>query len=212
MLRLALPPEMERPPKLLCLGAHPDDIEIGCGGTILHLAAAVADLAIRWVVFSGNDQRATEARNSAADFLRGIPDKRVDVLSFRDGYFPYHGADIKDRFEALKQDLEPLLILTHRKDDAHQDHRLVGELTHNTFRNHFILEYEIPKYDGDLAGPNFFVPLTRMQVNRKIEAISKHFLSSSGVGGSRRIRSGRWHGSVGRLQRAGGGGRGFLRE
>jgi LmbE family N-acetylglucosaminyl deacetylase len=177
VLRLALPPERDGPLKLLCLGAHPDDIEIGCGGTILQLAAAVADPVVRWVVFSGNDQREAEARNSAADFLSGVSDKRVDVLKFRDGYFPYHGADIKDRFEALKQDFEPSLILTHRKDDAHQDHGLVGELTHNTFRNHFILEYEIPKYDGDLFNPNFFVPLSRMQVSRKVEAIGKHFLS-----------------------------------
>src|SRR5262245_42079341 len=177
MLHLALPPERQRPLKLLCLGAHPDDIEIGCGGAILHLATAVTDLAVRWVVFSGNEQRASEAHCSAADFLSGIQDKRVDVLKFRDGYFPYDGADIKDRFEALKREFEPSLILTHHKNDAHQDHQLIAELTHNTFRNHLILEYEIPKYDRDLGNPTFFVPLTRMQLDRKVELICRHFPS-----------------------------------
>jgi LmbE family N-acetylglucosaminyl deacetylase len=177
LLHLALPPDRERPLKLLCLGAHPDDIEIGCGGTVLRLAAEVPDLVVRWIVFSSDDQREAEARNSAAGFLSGIADNRVDVLRFRDGYFPFHGADIKDRFEALKRDFEPSLIMTHRRDDAHQDHRVVGELTHSTFRNHLILEYEIPKYDGDLANPSFFVQLTRMQIDRKIEAICRHFPS-----------------------------------
>jgi LmbE family N-acetylglucosaminyl deacetylase len=180
LLRLILPAERERPLKLLCLGAHADDIEIGCGGTVLRLVAEVPDIIVRWVVFSSDDQRAIEARNSAAAFLNGHADNRVELRKFRDGYFPFQGADIKDCFESLKQDFEPSLILTHWKEDAHQDHRLVAELTHQTFRNHLTLEYEIPKSDGDLGSPNLFVPLTAMQVARKIEAISKHFPSQRG--------------------------------
>src|SRR5262249_36065947 len=147
VLRFALPPERERPLKLLCLGAHADDIEIGCAGTILRLMAEVPDLVVRWVVFSGDNGRQVEARASAAALLNGrAGSNRVEVLEFRDGYFPFQGANIKDRFEALKQDFDPSLILTHHKGDAHQDHRLVADLTHDTFRDHLVLEYEIPKY------------------------------------------------------------------
>jgi LmbE family N-acetylglucosaminyl deacetylase len=166
--------------KLLCLGAHADDIEIGCGGTILRLAAEVPDLIVRWIVFSGAGRRESEARNSAAAFLEKISEKRIEVLEFRDGYFPYQGADIKDSFEALKRDFDPSLILTHWQGDAHQDHRLVAELTYNTFRDHLVLEYEIPKYDGDLGNPAFFVPLTQGQVRRKVETIGRYFLSQHG--------------------------------
>ena len=176
MLPLLLPPQ-QGPLKLLCLGAHSDDIEIGCGGTILRLAAEVPDLLVRWIVFSGTVTREAEARDSAADFLEGVAEKRVEVMGFRDGYFPFQGAEIKDCFEALKRDFDPSLVLTHMRGDAHQDHRLLAELTYNTFRNHLVLEYEIPKYDGDLGNPSVFVPLTRAQVRRKVDLIGRHFPS-----------------------------------
>jgi LmbE family N-acetylglucosaminyl deacetylase len=162
------------------LGAHPDDIEIGCGGTVLRLAAEIPDLVVRWVVFSGAGLRAAEARNSAAAFLGGVAEKHIEVLGFRDGYFPFQGADIKDRFEAFKHDFAPSLILAHWQGDAHQDHRLVAELTHNTFRDHLVLEYEIPKYDGDLGNPAFFVPLTQAQLRRKVEIVISQFPSQRG--------------------------------
>lgn len=177
MLRLALLPQREQPLRLLCLGAHPDDIEIGCGGTILRLVEEVPDLEVRWIVFSGDDGRQAEASASAATFLNNARGNRVDLLRFRDGYFPFQGADIKDYFEALKKEYAPSLILTHWKGDAHQDHRLIAELTHDTFRNHLVLEYEIPKYDGDIGNPTFFVPLTRLQLASKVEAIGRHFVS-----------------------------------
>jgi LmbE family N-acetylglucosaminyl deacetylase len=182
LLHLLLPLETARPLKLLCLGAHADDIEIGCGGTILRFAAEVPELAVRWVVFSGDDVRGPEARNSAASFLQDVKDHRVDILKFRDGYFPFEGGAIKDAFEALKRDFEPSVILTHWQGDAHQDHRLVAELTHNTFRNHLVLEYEIPKYDADLGNPNFFVPLTREETQRKLAKLGEHFPSQHGRG------------------------------
>ena len=163
--------------KLLCLGAHSDDIEIGCGGSILRIAAEAPGLTVRWIVFSADERRATEARNSANAILENVSDKQIEVLGFRDGYFPSQSAEIKDRFEALKRDFDPSLIMTHWHNDAHQDHRLLAELTSNTFRNHLVLEYEIPKYDGDLGNPNFFVPLTRAQLQRKIDTILQHFAS-----------------------------------
>lgn len=182
MLRLSLPPDRDRPLKLLCLGAHPDDIEIGCGGTVLRLAAEAPDLVVRWIVFSGNERRAEEARHGAAAFLQGIGERRVEVMSFRDGYFPSVGAEIKDCFEALKREFRPSLILTHWQGDAHQDHRLIAELTHNTFRDHLVLAYEIPKYDGDIGRPNFYVPLTRAQARRKVETLRRAFPSQAGRG------------------------------
>ena len=177
MLSLALPSAGREPLKLLCLGAHPDDIEIGCGGTILRLVAEVPDLVVRWIVFSGAGLREAEARDSAAAFLENVAEKQIQVLEFRDGYFPFQGADIKDCFEAIKRDIDPSLILTHWRGDAHQDHRLLAELTHNTFRDHFVLEYEIPKYDGDLGNPALFVLLTQAQVRQKIEIIGQQFPS-----------------------------------
>jgi LmbE family N-acetylglucosaminyl deacetylase len=180
LLSLVLSPDRLGPLKLLCLGAHADDIEIGCGGTILRLAAEVQDLIVRWIVFSGVGPREAEARNSAATFLENVAEKQIEVLRFRDGYFPFQGADIKDCFETVKRDFDPSLILTHWQGDAHQDHRLVVELTHNTFRDHFVLEYEIPKYDGDLGNPAFYVPLTQAQLQRKLETIGRHFPSQRG--------------------------------
>jgi LmbE family N-acetylglucosaminyl deacetylase len=162
------------------LGAHSDDIEIGCGGTILRIAAEASNLVVRWIVFSGDQRREAEARNSAAAILEMLPEKRVEVLGFRDGYFPSQSADIKEYFESVKSEFDPSLILTHWQGDAHQDHRLLAELTFNTFRNHFVLEYEIPKYDGDLGNPNFFVPLTRAQLQRKVDTILRHFSSQRG--------------------------------
>ena len=175
MLNLVLGKPKEAPLNILCLGAHSDDIEIGCGGTMLRLVAESPALAITWVVFSARGERAFEARSSAGEFTKRVQHKQVLVHEFRDGYFPANFASIKDVFEGLKNGTSPDLIFTHYRQDLHQDHRLVSELTWNTFRNHFILEYEIPKYDGDLGSPSFFVQLDTPICQRKIQLLMTHF-------------------------------------
>src|SRR5712671_6211691 len=146
------------PRRILCLGSHSDDLEIGCGGTLLKLIANHPHVAIHWVVFSATDLRGMEARASAAKFLEGA-EQTIEIKTFRDGFFPYIGSDVKQFFEELKPRCSPDLIFTHYRDDRHQDHRLISDLTWNTFRHHLILEYEVPKYDGDLSAPNCYVPL-----------------------------------------------------
>ncbi len=161
--------------RILCLGAHSDDIEIGCGGTILHLIESVPDIELYWIVFCSNAERAKEAQKSATWFLRNIRRKTIVIKSFRDGFLPYTGGEVKDCFEELKPVFKPDLILTHCRHDLHQDHRLLCELTWNTFRNHLILEYEIPKYDADLQSPNFFVPLSKAICTAKVKTLMRHF-------------------------------------
>jgi len=180
VLGLTFRRDTEQPLRVLALGAHADDIEIGCGGTLLRLVAEHPGLAVDWVVLSGEGERAGEAANSAAAFLRGVGTSRIQVERFRDGFFPYDGAEVKQCFERLKSRVSPDLILAPRLEDRHQDHRLVAELTWNTFRDHLILEYEIPKYEGDLGQPNLFVPLLSEQAERKLELLSKHFPSQAG--------------------------------
>jgi LmbE family N-acetylglucosaminyl deacetylase len=167
-----------RPRTILCLGAHADDIEIGCGGAILTLLAAQRNVRCEWVVFSGGGgPREREARRSAALFLKGAPGPGVTVHAFRDGFFPYAGGEIKEAFEQLALRMSPDLIFTHARDDRHQDHRVVSDLTWNTFRRHLILEYEIPKYDGDLGQPNLFVPLSPAVARAKIRHLRTAFAS-----------------------------------
>ena len=180
MLGLSLARDPERPLRVLAVGAHPDDIEIGCGGTILRLVAEHPGLAVHWLVLSGADGRAEEAADSAAAFTEGAGGTRVAVERFRDGFFPYEGGAVKERFERLKDEVDPDLILTHRLEDRHQDHRLVAELAWNTFRGHLILEFEIPKYDGDLGQPNLYVPLEPDVGQRKVELLRKCFPSQAG--------------------------------
>ena len=168
------------PKRILALGAHPDDIEIGCGGTLLRLIGEGRRLEVRWVVFCANRERAAEARASASAFLEGVSGAEVVVRDYRDGFLPYSGAAVKDEFEALKRDFSPDLVFTHYRDDRHQDHRLISDLTWNTWRNHFILEYEIPKYDGDLGSPNVFAPLPPAVLDRKIELLVEYFPSQAG--------------------------------
>jgi len=163
--------------RVLCLGAHSDDIEIGCGGTILTILERYRRVSVDWIVFGSSEVRAMEARQSAEVFLEGTHESTVVVKSYRDGFFPYQGDQIKDEFEALKSSPNPDLILTHHRADRHQDHRVVSDLTWNTFRDHLILEYEIPKYDGDLGQPNFFVPLEEHVCSKKIDTIQKCFRS-----------------------------------
>ena len=167
------------PKRILALGAHPDDIEIGCGGTILRLAAERRDLELLWVVFAATPERASEARASAGAFLEGVAKADVIVRDYRDGYLPYSGASVKDEFEALKRRFSPDLIFTHYRHDRHQDHRLVSDLCWNTWRDHLILEYEIPKYDGDFGSPNFFASLPVSTIDRKIGLVLKHFPSQA---------------------------------
>src|SRR5687768_604613 len=167
------------PLRILALGAHCDDIEIGCGGTMLRLAAERPELEVWWVVFASTPTRAGEARASATEFLAGFSRSRFLVHEFRDGYLPYEGAAIKEIFEKLKHEYTPDIVFTHFRDDRHQDHRLISELTWNTWRNHLILEYEIPKYDGDFGSPGVFAPLTAAMVDRKIDLILRHFQTQS---------------------------------
>jgi LmbE family N-acetylglucosaminyl deacetylase len=163
--------------RILCIGAHSDDIEIGCGGTILQLVAGAKQIEVYWLVLCSNKKRAQEARQSANAFLKGVKKKTVVAKDFRDGFLPYLGGQVKECFEELKKTYSPDLVFTHFRHDLHQDHRLASELTWNTFRNHLILEYEIPKYDGDLQQPNFFVPLSDAVRRKKVRRLMNHFAS-----------------------------------
>lgn len=163
--------------EVLCLGAHGDDIEIGCGGTVLKLVKAYKRSRFSWVVLSSDEARREEAEKSAAAFLAGAARRTVVVRDFKDGFFPYVGGEIKEYFERLKRETNPDLILTPRREDLHQDHRVVSELAWNTFRDHLILEYEIPKYDGDLGRPNVFVHLDEELCRKKIDLILGSFKS-----------------------------------
>jgi LmbE family N-acetylglucosaminyl deacetylase len=163
------------PRRVLALGSHSDDIEIGCGATLLALTRAQPKLEVTWVVLGAQGVREEEARASASVFLESAGKADVVVHGFRDGFFPYVGAQVKDLFEELKALVQPDIIFTHARQDLHQDHRLVCELTWNTWRDHLILEYEIPKYDGDLGTPNVFVPVSEELAREKAELVLKLF-------------------------------------
>jgi LmbE family N-acetylglucosaminyl deacetylase len=180
MLEIALGHAADKLRTILCLGAHCDDIEIGCGGSILRWIAEFSQLSFVWVVMSSNAVREQEARASAKRFLKGTTQNRIIIKTFKNGYFPFVGAEIKDFFETLKVEVSPDVIFTHYREDRHQDHRVVSDLTWNTFRDHFILEYEIPKYDGDLGVPNLFVSLEQSVCAEKVESILDCFPSQAG--------------------------------
>jgi LmbE family N-acetylglucosaminyl deacetylase len=170
------------PLRILCVGAHSDDIEIGCGGTLLRLLSERPGSTVHWVVFSASPEREAEARASAADFTRDAKAASVVVKTFRESYFPSVWPEIKDFYEEVRKQFEPDVVLCHHRHDLHQDHRVVAELAWNTFRRHLILEYEIPKWEGDLGTPNFFVPLSRAHADRKVELLLKHFATQAARG------------------------------
>lgn len=169
----------DRPPTILFLGAHCDDIEIGCGGTILRLRESMPEAEIRWLIFSSNEVRRREAIESADRFLGKDSRDSIRIESFRDGYLPYSGSQIKDVFEEFKHEVSPDLIFTHYRHDRHQDHRLISDLTWNTWRDHLILEYEILKYDGDLGQPNVFITVSPEQVDQKVRTVLEVFSSQT---------------------------------
>jgi len=175
MLRFAFATKKNRPIRLLCLGAHSDDIEIGCGGTILRLLSEYDDVEAHWVVLGSSDERDAEAVASAEKFLANARKKDLTIEHFKNSFFPYTGDEIKNFFEKLKQTVSPDIIFTHYRGDLHQDHRLTSELTWNTYRDHLILEYEILKYDGDLGNPNMFVHLDDALCQKKIGFIMDSF-------------------------------------
>jgi LmbE family N-acetylglucosaminyl deacetylase len=170
-------PSLKNLTRVLCLGSHADDIEIGCGGTVLRLLKENPGLEVWWVVLSGNPERAQEAQQSAAAWLDGAGQRQVICGDFRDRYFPAQWAEIKDFIHGIAAKVDPDLIFTQRRDDAHQDHRLLGELTWNAFRNHLIWEYEIPKFEGDLGQPNVFLSLDEATCRQKIQLLGDSFPS-----------------------------------
>lgn len=181
VIQLCFPEKKNRGPlRVLCLGAHSDDIEIGCGGAVLRLRDEYPDAEFHWVVFSASEARRDEARRAAELFVGGPNFSGPELKTFRDGYLPFEGAAVKDSFEELKLRVSPDVIFTHNRTDAHQDHRLISELTLNTFRDHMILEYEIPKYDGDMGRPNLFVPLTPAFYQKKVAMIMDAFRTQHG--------------------------------
>ena len=161
---------------VLCVGAHSDDIEIGCGGSLLQLKKTYKKMKVHWVVFSASGSRGMKLPKEA-ELFAACCERKVILKEYRDGFLPYSGVAVKDFFEELKGHVDPDVIFTHRQGDAHQDHRLISELTWNTFRNHMILEYEIPKYDGDLGRPNLFVPLDEPLPEQKINHLFDAFES-----------------------------------
>jgi LmbE family N-acetylglucosaminyl deacetylase len=177
VLRFPLPEGDVR--RLLVLGAHADDIEIGCGATLLAITRARPEVEVTWVVLGAEGSREAEARSSAESFLQAARRSTIVVHGFRDSFFPYVGGEIKQVFEELKP-LEPDIVFTHTREDLHQDHRLVCELTWNSWRDHLILEYEIPKYDGDLRTPNLFVPVEPEVAREKVALLLQQFPSQTG--------------------------------
>jgi LmbE family N-acetylglucosaminyl deacetylase len=177
MIHLNLNGEASRGLQILCLGSHSDDIEIGCGGTILRLAEQYPNCVFHWVVFSADGVRLAEAQRAASLFAGSTNLVGPFLKAFPDGFMPVVSGEVKAFFEDLKQTVSPDLIFTHNRKDAHQDHRLVAELTWNTFRDHLILEYEIPKYDGDLGQPSLFVPLQPEDCQKKVRYIMDTFQS-----------------------------------
>ncbi len=166
--------------RVLVVGSHADDIEIGCGGTLLTLTRMVPELEVDWLVLAAPGERGEEARASAGVFLSAAGASRLEIHGFRDGFLPYVGDEVKDLFEDLKSRVDPQVVFTHTREDLHQDHRLVCELTWNTFRSHLILEYEIPKVDGDLGRPNLYVPLSEAVAAEKVSLLEHHFPSQRG--------------------------------
>ena len=160
---------------ILCLGAHSDDIEIGVGGTILSLIASGVRLDVHWCVLSAAGQRSSEARASAEAFLEGAQHSKIEIADFEDSYFPSQSREIKAWLLEIRARGQPQVVFTHSRSDAHQDHRQVNELTWNVFRDHLVLEYEIPKWDADLGHPNTYVPLTAKCLQRKISLLQEHF-------------------------------------
>ncbi len=175
LLGLSLIGSRNKPLRVLCMGAHSDDIEIGCGATLLRLAGRRPRPEFRWVVWSATGGRDSEARRGAKKFLGSLATEAVRVHDFRDGYFPAQFAEIKDAFENLAREFRPDIVFTHARDDRHQDHRVVSDLTWNTFRNQLILEYEIPKWDGDLGRTNLYVPVSKATALRKARALVSVF-------------------------------------
>jgi LmbE family N-acetylglucosaminyl deacetylase len=175
MKMLSLRPSDGETLRVLCLGAHSDDVEIGCGATMFALVNSDVKVDVHWAVFGATGDREVEARRSAAVVLAGAASQQVDVYGFTDSFFPYEGAAIKREFQAIKARFVPDVVFTHRGDDRHQDHRVISELTWNTFRDHLILEYEIPKYDGDLGTPNVFVPIADEMRQRKTAVLMDVF-------------------------------------
>lgn len=170
MLQPSLFANRNQPAHLLCLGAHCDDIEIGCGATLLSMVEANPTLRITWIVFTSTEARKLEAIDGANRFTSGAANLDVRIYDLQDGYLPYHGEQVKPLFEQLKFDIAPPdIVFTHYRHDLHQDHRKISELTWNTFRNHLILEYEIPKWDGDLGNPNLFFPISEKNGTKKIQ-------------------------------------------
>lgn len=180
MLALSLAAKLNRPLRVLVLGAHADDIELGCGATLLKLAEEHRDLELRWAVASSDRERAAEAHSCAEEFTAGLATPaQVIVGSFRDGYLPYQGADVKQWVHGLGDGFAADVVFTHTGQDLHQDHRLLSELALNAFRNQPIFEFEIPKYDGDLGAPNVFVPIDAHLAQRKCELVERHYASQS---------------------------------
>jgi LmbE family N-acetylglucosaminyl deacetylase len=168
---LSFRPNISANATVLCLGAHCDDIEIGCSGTLLELQQRYPGLRFVWIVFSGDEVRAAETRTAARQLLGVAPECVVELMQFRGSYFPYCGADIKDALESIKSRYAPELIFTHCLADRHQDHRVIAELTWNTFRDHAILEYEIAKFEADLMQPSVYVPLSMANMQRKVDTL-----------------------------------------
>ena len=195
MYSLNLPFDAASPLKILCLGAHSDDIELGCGGAILRFARQYPNCMFHWVVFSALGVRATEAQRGATLFAGKNALEALLLKEFQDGFMPFVGGEVKAVFEELKA-ISPDLIFTHNRKDAHQDHRLISELTWNTFRNHLILEYEIPKYDGDLGQPSLFLPVAYELCEQKVRYLmdafesqrSKHWFQPETFFGLMRLR------------------------